>query len=70
MNTMGRNESGADRLIRLLLGVGLAVAGLASSGGAAIALFVLAAVLLLTAAVGFCPLYRVLGISTCRLSGR
>jgi hypothetical protein len=28
---------------------------------------VVAGVLLVTAATGFCPLYRVLGISTCRV---
>ena len=32
-----------------------------------IVLFVVAAVMLVTAAVGFCPLYRLFGISTCKV---
>lgn len=70
MQGMLRNESGVDRLLRALLALGLVTAGLATAGGAAIALYALAAVLAVTATVGFCPLYRLLGISTCRLSGR
>ena len=33
-------------------------------------LFVVAAVMLVTAAVGFCPLYRVFGISTCSVESK
>lgn len=63
---MTTNESSVDRIIRLVAGVVALIAafavGLGSFGG--IVLAVVAVVLLVTAAVGFCPLYRVLGIST------
>ncbi len=63
------NEGTADRSIRALLGVVAVVAavlvGIGSLPG--IVLLVLAGILLVTAAVGFCPLYRVFGISTCRV---
>jgi hypothetical protein len=63
---MKRNENNTDRAIRAgLAAVLLAVAvwaGIASVAG--ILLLVLAAVLLVTAAISFCPLYYALGIST------
>ncbi|HSJ22412.1 MAG TPA: DUF2892 domain-containing protein [Nocardioidaceae bacterium] len=63
---MTRNVGTVDRAVRTVVGLGLAVwafsIGVASAAG--IALVVVAAVLLVTAAVGFCPLYRLLGIST------
>lgn len=66
---MTTNEGTVDRSIRALLGVvavvGAALVGLGSVPG--IVLLVVAGILLVTAAVGFCPLYRVLGISTCRV---
>lgn len=64
---MSTNESTLDRTIRVVLGVaaliGAVVVGIASVPGVALA--VVGAILTLTGAVGFCPLYRVLGISTC-----
>jgi hypothetical protein len=64
---MVRNEGNVDRIVRALVGVALLAAwGLGWVGGTvAVVLAVVAAVLLLTAAVGFCPLYRVFGMSTC-----
>ena len=63
------NEGTADRSIRAVLGVvaavGAVVVGIGTGPG--IVLLVLAGILLVTAAVGFCPLYRVFGISTCRV---
>lgn len=63
------NEGTADRSIRALLGVVAAVAAVVVGIGSlpGIVLLVLAGILLVTAAVGFCPLYRVFGISTCRV---
>ena len=56
------NMSGLDRGLRAI--VALAATGGAVAGGAGsvvgIVLFVLAAVLLATSAVGFCPLYRLI----------
>ncbi len=64
---MLKNESNTDRVIRVVAAVVLgAVAfwlGIASVLG--IILAIVAVVLLVTAAVGFCPLYRVFGLSTC-----
>lgn len=66
---MRTNESTTDRVVRLIVAavaVGLAlVVGAGSLAG--IVLFAVAAIMLVTAAVGFCPLYRVFGISTCKL---
>ena len=63
---MRRNEGTIDRAIRASLGiVAIIAAFVAGAGPLAIVLGVVAAVLLVTAAVGFCPLYRLLGVSTC-----
>ena len=64
---MTTNESGVDRIIRLVLAVALVAGAWAAGFGSVlgIVLLVLAAVLVVTAAVGFCPLYRVFGLSTC-----
>jgi hypothetical protein len=64
---MRTNEGTTDRILRAAAGVvALVIAlmtGLGSVGG--ILMLVVAAILLVTAATGFCPLYRVLGLSTC-----
>lgn len=60
------NLGGTDRAIRAVLGL----AGIASwvfgwlGGTWAIVIGLVGVVLFLTAAFGFCPLYRVLGIAT------
>jgi len=62
------NESSIDRIIRIVLGIGLI--GLALAGGVAAPLlyvaWLVAAVLVVTGIVGFCPLYAVLRIGTRR----
>lgn len=62
------NEAPIDRIIRIVAGIGLA--GLALAGGVAAPLVYVvafvAAILLLTGIVGFCPLYAVLRVSTKR----
>ncbi len=67
--SMTTNESSLDRIIRLVVGiaalVGAFAVGLGSLGG--IILAVVGVVMLVTAAVGFCPLYRVFGMSTCKV---
>lgn len=65
---MQRNESNLDRVIRVIIAI-LAFALAAGIGFTTILEIVLAvigAVMLLTAALGFCPLYRLAGISTCK----
>lgn len=63
---MTRNVGTVDRAARAVVGLGALVwafsTGMTSALG--IVLLVVAAVLLVTAAVGFCPLYRLLGLST------
>lgn len=63
---MTRNLNKTDRIVRT--GLGLVLLGFAIPVGVAtitgVVLLVLAAVMLGTAAVGFCPLYVALGIST------
>lgn len=63
---MTTNESTLDRVLRAVAGVLVALGAFAVGAGGAlgIVLIILAAVLLVTAAVGFCPLYRLLGIRT------
>jgi uncharacterized membrane protein len=65
---MKRNMSNLDRIVRIVLGGGFVAAGLALGGVAGIVLYLLAAIMLATAVVSFCPLYKLLGIDTCKLS--
>lgn len=66
------NESSLDRGVRAVIGIVLLLAWLLGwvGGTFAIVLGVVGIVLLATAAVGFCPLYRILGISTCPVPRR
>lgn len=59
---MTRNEGGMDRALRALLGAGLVGATVAGAIGP---WGWIGLVPLLTAAIGWCPLYTVLGINTC-----
>ena len=63
---MKLNESNLDRIIRAVVGAILLFLGFsgAMSGTLAIVADVLGAVLLVTGAVGFCPLYAALKLST------
>ncbi|HSO03629.1 MAG TPA: DUF2892 domain-containing protein [Candidatus Limnocylindrales bacterium] len=64
---MQTNVGSTDRIIRAIVGIaaliGAVALGLGTGGG--IALLVVGAIMVVTAAVGFCPLYRVLGLNTC-----
>ena len=63
---LAQNESAIDRVIRVI--GGLALAALAVAGIVAApwtyALWAVAAILLVTGAVGFCPLYAIFRFST------
>lgn len=65
---MKTNESGLDRIIRVV--VGLMMAALyafgAVTGGLGIVLTIVGAVLVVTGAVGFCPLYALLKFQTAK----
>jgi hypothetical protein len=63
---MKLNVGSPDRVIRVILAVLLIVLGLTGvlSGTLAIVGYVLSVVLLVTAAIGFCPLYALLKLNT------
>ena len=66
---MTKNESSVDRIIRVVVAVA-ALVGAFALGFSSVwgwVLVAVAAIMLVTAAVGFCPLYRVFGISTCKV---
>ena len=69
---MQTNAGTADRIIRTIAGIaaliGAVLLGIGTGGG--IALLVVGAILLVTTAVGFCPLYRLLGMNTCPAAKR
>ena len=66
---MRTNVGNTDRVIRLVLAAVAAVLGFVVGAGSVlgILLFVVAAIMLGTAAVGFCPIYGVLGLSSCKV---
>lgn len=70
------NVGGIDRVLRFVVGAGLAVVGLkpdlvgmASSGAMHWILFAVGLVMIGTAAFRFCPAYTLLGMNTCPLKG-
>ncbi len=64
---MKKNMGSADRIIRVIIAAIVAVLYFTGtiSGTLGIVLLVLAAVFVLTGLVGFCPLYKLFGMSTC-----
>ncbi|MCL6524380.1 MAG: DUF2892 domain-containing protein [Thermoflavifilum sp.] len=66
---MKTNMSKLDRLIRFLIAIVLGILYFTHTvtGTWGIVLLIVGIVLLLTALINFCPLYRILGISTCRV---
>jgi hypothetical protein len=60
------NVGSVDRIVRIVLGIGLVAVALGGSVvGPFLALtWIVTAILLVTGALGFCPLYALLGIST------
>lgn len=66
---MTRNEGSVDRALRILAGLALLAWFFADQGNGALHwLKLVGLVPLATGLLGSCPLYRVFGISTCRLS--
>ena len=63
---MQKNVSGPDRIVRLVIAVAALVGAFAVGFGSigAWILIVVAAIMFVTAAIGFCPLYRIFGITT------
>jgi hypothetical protein len=60
------NVGPIDQVVRIVLGIGLVVVALsgAVAGPLLAVAWLIAAIALVTGAIGFCPLYFVLGIST------
>lgn len=66
------NEGTLDRTLRAIAGIVLVAAWLLGwlTGTLAVVLGIVGAVLLITAAVGFCPIYRLFGMNTCAVPRR
>jgi hypothetical protein len=66
------NESTIDRGIRIVIALAAVIGAFAVGAGSVvgIVLFVVALIMVATAAVGFCPLYRIFGLSTCKVPAR
>lgn len=60
------NESPLDRAIRIVLGIAIAAVAVAGvvTGPVLYGAWIVAAILLVTGIVGFCPLYAILRVST------
>jgi hypothetical protein len=65
---MKKNVGSIDKVARIIIAAVLAAVVISSiiTGTLGIVALLIAAVLLITSLVGFCPLYRILGISTCK----
>ena len=59
------NEGTIDRALRVIVGLALIAAFFLTSGGSYHWLYLIGIVPLVTGLVGTCPLYSVLGMSTC-----
>lgn len=65
-----KNVGGADRVIRIIAGLallGFALAGMAGEGLVTGIVAAAGAVALLTGLVGWCGLYKLLGVNTCKV---
>lgn len=66
---MEKNVGNADRVIRLLLAAGLVSLNFLGviTGAVGLIALVVAAVLTMTTLVGYCPLYSLIGVKTCKV---
>ncbi|WP_314930249.1 DUF2892 domain-containing protein [Corynebacterium argentoratense] len=63
---MKKNENNTDRIVRGVVAVAGAIGAVLTSGVLSIILWVVAAIMAVTAVAGFCPLYTLFGINTCK----
>ncbi len=62
---LAQNESPVDRIVRVVVGILLMILGFGVISGIwGVVLGVVGLIPLLTGAVGFCPLYTIIGMST------
>lgn len=68
---MMRNLGNVERAIRAVLGIALIAVGYTAdfSQGAAMAAYAVGVIALGTAAMGFCPAWKLFGINTCQTKG-
>jgi type IV secretory pathway TrbD component len=66
------NVGGTDRIIRLVIAAVAVVLALTAFAGSAlgIVMWVVAAIMAVTAVVRFCPLYAPFGLSTCKAAAQ
>lgn len=66
---MKKNVGIADKVIRLLIAavIGILFYNQVITGVMGIILLIVAGILILTVLAGFCPLYRLFGISSCKV---
>jgi hypothetical protein len=69
---MKKNIGTVDRILRVIVAlvVGVLIALKVVSGTLMIVLGLIAIIFLITSAIGFCGLYTLFGISTCKLSDK
>lgn len=67
---MARNVCGIDKIVRIILAIALGIFAVVSDADLLWKLLAgtVAILAIATASIGFCPINRVLGINTCRLS--
>jgi uncharacterized membrane protein len=66
---MKTNQSSLDRAFRVVAGGALIAAGLVwLTGVLGIVMAAVGGILVVTGIVGFCPIYALLGLNTCRMS--
>ena len=63
---MSNNIGKADRVLRVVLGIVMVGAGVFTPGSLSMVLIALGAIPLLTGSVGYCPVYSVAKINTCK----
>lgn len=61
------NEGTIDRALRVIFGLALIVGYFLNSDGAYSWLYWLGIIPLVTGAIGWCPLYSIFGIKTCKV---
>lgn len=69
---MKKNVGSIDKIIRFLIAALIAVLFFTKviTGTIGIILLVFAGILIITGLVGFCGIYSLLGISTCKVAGK